>query len=186
MDLFTRVTTSAIVRVPVISKVPVEVNTIAATDYGPSVLSPHSVVASTVLVTIGVYHRSKVEIELSEESVDCSVSTGIVGDLIDEVEDCGDGEPFSGVDSTVSVDGLFVDAEVVADLNVFDSSALVRISHGVYSHVRIGRSQRVEVGVDGSVVVESTDTESCSAIAASGNFINKFLNVRNPVVGLET
>lgn len=30
-------------RVPVISKVPVEVYTIAATDYGPSVLSPHSV-----------------------------------------------------------------------------------------------------------------------------------------------
>lgn len=40
-----------------------------------------SYVASTVFVTIGVYHRSKVEIELSEESVDCSVSTGIVGDL---------------------------------------------------------------------------------------------------------
>lgn len=40
-----------------------------------------SYVASTVLVTIGVYHRSKVEIELSEESVDCSVLTGIVGDL---------------------------------------------------------------------------------------------------------
>lgn len=40
-----------------------------------------SYVASTVLVTIGVYHRSKVEIELSEESVDCSVSTGIVGNL---------------------------------------------------------------------------------------------------------
>lgn len=40
-----------------------------------------SYVASTVLVTIGVYHRSKVEIELSEESVDCSVSTGVVGDL---------------------------------------------------------------------------------------------------------
>lgn len=186
MDLFTWITASAIVRVPVISKVPVEVYTMAATDYRPSVLSPHSVVASTVLVTIGVYHRSKVEIELSEESVDCSVLTGIVGDLINKEEDCGNCQPFPGVDSPISVYGLLVDAEVVADLYVFDSSALVRISHGVYSHVRIGRSQRVEVGIDGSVVVESTDTESCSAIATSGNFVNKFLNVRDPVVGLET
>lgn len=37
-------------------------------------------------------------------------------DLIDEVEDCGDGELFFGVDFIVSVDGFFVDVEVVVDL----------------------------------------------------------------------
>lgn len=85
----------------------------------------------------------------------------------------------------------------------------------MYSHVRIGRSQRVEVGVDlqkttdrllfvrcvfansrkvdtnqraegmdtyGSVVVESTDTESCSAIAASGNFVNKSVKIKPDLV----
>lgn len=34
-----------------------------------------------VFVIIGVYYRSKVEIEFFEESVDCFVLIGIVGDL---------------------------------------------------------------------------------------------------------
>lgn len=34
----------------------------------------------------------------------------------------------------------------------------------------------------GSVVVESTDTESCSAIAASGNFINKSVKIKPDLV----
>lgn len=34
----------------------------------------------------------------------------------------------------------------------------------------------------GSVVVESTDTESCSAIAASGNFINKSVKIKLDLV----
>lgn len=34
----------------------------------------------------------------------------------------------------------------------------------------------------GSVVVESTDTESCSAFAASGNFINKSVKIKPDLV----
>lgn len=37
-------------------------------------------------------------------------------DLINKVEDCGNCQPFPGVDSPISVDGLLVGAEVVADL----------------------------------------------------------------------
>lgn len=34
----------------------------------------------------------------------------------------------------------------------------------------------------GSVVVESTDTESCSAIATSGNFVNKSVKIKPDLV----
>lgn len=34
----------------------------------------------------------------------------------------------------------------------------------------------------GSVVVESTDTESCSAFAASGNFVNKSVKIKPDLV----
>lgn len=62
-------------------------------------------------------------------------------DLVDEVEDSSNSQPFSGVDSTVSVDSLLVVADVVADLQckwMYHSN----YHFGIYGGTLVFRKQR--------------------------------------------
>jgi len=59
-------------------------------------LSPHAIVVVRVNVSVGVYHRNEVEVEVVEDAV---VLGRIVEQLVDHVRQSSRSDPFSGVDS---------------------------------------------------------------------------------------